>query len=670
MIQNIRMRNGARAKRIFAIFLLLVSFSSAFAQYEMTFSSKNKKAIKYYKKALVCFDNMDQFGTRDLKGAEENLMKAKKYDANFVEVYFILALVYEAKKEPMLAIENLKTVIAINETFFPDALYFLGKMEFKQGLYDDAYAHLNKFAGTKGLSDDFVAQIELLLQSCEFAKKAKQSPVKFEPVNLGPGVNTYMGEYFPCITADDQTLLFTRQVEDLAMADKIQEDFFVSKLKENVWQKGVSISDRINTQYNEGAPSLSSDGQVLIFTACEIGGEYGEGRSGVGSCDLFITYKFGDEWDYPENIGEPVNTGQWESQPSYSTDGKTIYFVRAQKDIYPGVKNSDIFYSELDAKGNWGKPQKISDLINTPFQETSVLIHPDGQTLYFASNGHPGMGGLDIYLSRKDKDGKWGKPKNLGYPINTNNDENSLLVSSSGQEAFFASNRDGGYGGLDLYSFILPEEDRPQVTTYMKGVVYDAETNKKLEAKFELVDLQTGQVVITSYSNPGNGEFLVAIATNRDYALSVNKTGYKFYSKNFSLTAKSENNDPYLMDIPLSPMENEDTIRLDNVFFDLASYNLRKESYYELDKLAELLTKYPDYKAEIIGHTDNRGVKKDNQLLSENRAKSVMEYLVTKGIDKKRLSSKGYGDTMPIIKDATTEEDHQKNRRTEYRLFK
>jgi hypothetical protein len=331
-----------KMNKIFFLVLFLLQTVFAVAQYDINTTSKNKKAVKAYKKALACFDNMDKYGNRDLKGAEENLMKAKKYDPNFVEVYFILSVVYEEQKEFMKSIENLKKVIEINETFFKDALFFLGKQEFKQGLYDDAYAHFNKYAATKGLSDERYNQLELLLQSCEFAKKAVSNPVKFVPVNLGPGVNTHMGEYFPCITADDQTLLFTRQIEVDNNPKHLQEDFFVSQRKEKVWQKGISISPRINTPYNEGAPSLSSDGQVLIFTACEVGGEYGEGRNGVGSCDLFITYKYGDEWDFPENIGTPINTGQWESQPSYSVDGKTLFFVRAVKEEIEGIKNSDI----------------------------------------------------------------------------------------------------------------------------------------------------------------------------------------------------------------------------------------------------------------------------------------------------------------------------------------
>ncbi len=655
------------------LWVLLFSVSCqpfAFSQPMEKVSSKNKKAIKYYKKALECYDNMDIHGVRDLKGAEENLLKAQSKDPKFVETYFILALVYDDGKQPLKAIANLKKLIEIDNTFFPDAMYFLAKLEFRQGLYEDAFTHYNTYAGTKGLGPEMTASLELALQSCEFAMKAVKNPVKFEPKNLGPGVNTHMGEYFPCITGDDQTLLFTRQVEDNSVYDNLQEDFFVSKKADGEWTKGISISKRINTKFNEGAPSLSSDGQVLIFTACELAGEYGEGRDGVGSCDLFITYKVGDEWDFPSNMGEPINTGVWESQPSYSADGKTIYFVRQVKSDNPNQKNSDIFYTELNPRGYWEKPKKLSNLINTPGLESSVLIHPDGQTLYFSSNGHPGMGGLDIYVTRKDANGNWGKPVNLGYPINTNNDENSLLVSTDGKEAFFASDRPGGYGGLDLYSFEMPEEMKPVKTTYFKGVVYDAKTKEKLEARFELVNLNTGEIVITSYSNPGNGEFLVPLAANIDYGLSVNKTDYKFYSKNFSLIESEDKTKPFLLDVPLTPIASEDTIRLDNVFFDLSSYTLRKESYPELDKLADLLKKYPDYNAEIMGHTDTRGVKKDNQTLSENRAKSVMDYLISKEIDKKRLSSKGFGDSQPKIKNAQTEEEHQENRRTEYRLYK
>ena len=277
------------------------------------------------------------------------------------------------------------------------------------------------------------------------------------------------------------------------------------------------------------------------------------------------------------------------------------------------------------------------------------------------------MGGLDIYMCRKKADGRWGAPVNLGYPINTFADENSLLVSSDGNVAFFASDRPGGFGDLDLYGFNLPTEFKPQYTTYLKGTVYNIKTKDPLQAKFQLIDLQTGELVVESYSSRELGEFLVAIATNKNYALNVSRPGFNFYSQNFSFAEQKGKTDPFLLDIPLVPIEEKGTItKLDNVFFDLDKATLRPESKIELDKLFDFLSTNKDLKVEIAGHTDNRGDKKHNLELSQNRAKSVVDYLIAKGIDPKRLVPKGYGDTKPVIANAQTESDHQKNRRTEY----
>tara|TARA_R100000951_G_scaffold104307_1_gene97422 strand:- start:327 stop:1259 length:933 start_codon:yes stop_codon:yes gene_type:complete len=309
--------------------------------------------------------------------------------------------------------------------------------------------------------------------------------------------------------------------------------------------------------------------------------------------------------------------------------------------------------------------------------ESSVLIHPDGQTLYFSSNGHIGMGGYDIYMSRKDALGNWGDPVNLGYPINTENDENSLLVGPDGEIALFASDRPGGYGKLDIYYFEMPEELRPIKTTYFEGLVYDATDKKPLGGKFELVDLSTGKQVIEAEADNITGEFLVALPTGREYALNVSYPGYAFFSKNFNMIEQPE--EAIHMDVPLIPSGKEGSITLANVFFDLDKAIIRKESFNELNRLVNFLKENESVKVEIGGHTDTRGDDQRNQELSENRAKAVYEYLIENGVDKNRLSYKGYGETQPIYTDEeiemldsvkAKEKAHQENRRTEYRIIK
>ncbi|MFN3343604.1 MAG: OmpA family protein [Flavobacteriales bacterium] len=656
---------------LISILLITGLFSCASAQPKREYTTANKKAIKAYEEGLKAYNTFDpRTGMPNFKACEEQLKKAQKLDPNFIEAYILLSQAYMDSGKSRDAIEQLKKSVEINPNFFPNSFYFLAQLELSEGLYEDAKAHAERYLSMPRLPEEMKAKATRLRDNCDFAMKLKKNPVPFKPVNLGPGVNTERPEYFPTITADDQTLLFTRLVVDpKAVQGGIQEDFFVSQKKDGQWIKAKSISARINTLHNEGAPTFSADGQMLIFTACEILDSYGEYRDGFGSCDLFITRRIGEEWSVPVNLGNTVNTGNWESQPSFSADGKTLYFIRGTRSR-DGRRTGDIWWTSINPDGTWARPQRLSDVVNTDGNEASVCIHPDGQTLYFSSDGHPGMGGLDIFVTRKKPDGGWSIPENLGYPINTHGEENSLLVSSDGKLAFFASDREGGFGDLDLYSFELPPSAQPQVTTYMKGIVYDARTKKPLAARFELIDLKTGEVMVVSQSNGATGEFIVAIAANRDYALNVNRKAYHFYSKNFSLTEKKGNTDPYLMDIPLVPIDEPEVVtRLDNVFFDLDKATLRPESRIELDKLYSFLQNNPNLKIQLNGHTDNRGDKARNQKLSEDRAKSVVEYLITKGIDKSRLSWKGFGDTKPIVPNAQTEAEHQQNRRTEYQIL-
>ena len=408
----------------------------------------------------------------------------------------------------------------------------------------------------------------------------------------------------------------------------------------------------------------------MIFVGCEFGErgdfEYGEGRTGKGSCDLFASEKEGDKWSKPFNMGAPINTGNWESQPSFSSDGKTLYFIRG-KVRYKQRRNpgeQDIYMTQIKDDGTWSVPKKLSDKINTPGREESVQIHPDGQTLYFSSDGHPGMGSLDIYLSRLDETGEWGKPENMGYPINTFKEENSTLVSSGGEFAYFASNREGGYGSLDLYSFEIPQSKRPIKTTFMKGKVYDVETKEPLAADFQLIDLKTGVMFKRAFANKGNGEFIVALPINKDFALIAEHDGYFFYSKNYSIDKLVQNEDGFLVDVPMRPIKKGAPFVLENIFFDSDKSILKAESVTELNKLLAILNKNASLKIELGGHTDSDGDDDHNMQLSRNRAKAVVDWLINKGVDKAKLYYKGYGENKPRVKNDTPQ-NKALNRRTE-----
>ncbi len=306
--------------------------------------------------------------------------------------------------------------------------------------------------------------------------------------------------------------------------------------------------------------------------------------------------------------------------------------------------------------------------INTEGYEGSVFIHPDNQTLYFSSDGHVGMGGLDIFVSRKDSLGRWGIPANLGYPINSYSDDNSIVISADGALAMFASDREDGFGGLDLYAFELYEEARPQVVTYMKGTVFDQGTNQKLDARFELTSLTTGLVAIESFSNKKTGDFLVCLPTDDDYALTVSKEGYLFYSENISLYSENSSSDPLIKDVSLEPIKVGSKMVLKNIFFETDKYDLKDNSKFELNRLVELLKANPGLILEIGGHTDNVGTPEYNQILSENRAKTVNQYLVENGIDQTMLIYKGYGESKSLDTN-DTEDGRANNRRTEFQVI-
>ncbi len=632
----------------------------AVAQPKPTYTTKNKKSIKRYEEALAAYD------VRDLALAKKILIEVTEEDTQFIESFYMLAQVYDDLGETANAIVPLQKALAINEKYYPEGWLMLAECYFAKGQYNEAEIAVSKYMPFPHATADLEKRAQVILSSCIFAKKAVQSPVNFSPVNLGAGVNTEMDEYYPCITADESTLLFTRLVRNESAYRGIHEDFFISSKKDNEWKQASPVME-INTIQNEGAPSLSADGQTLIFTACELGdGSFGGSRQGVGSCDLFYTMKSGNGWMPAKNLGNAINSGSWESQPSFSADGRTLFFVRGRRTAQ-GIREQDVYYSYIMDDGKWAPAKKVPGKVNTMFEEESVMIHPDGNTLYFASNGHPGMGGLDIFMSRLLPSGEWDTPVNLGYPINTFEDENSLQVSAKGKLALFASKRSGGFGGLDLYSFELPEFAQPNMVTYVAGLVSDKLSFKKLGAKLELIDLASGKRIIETYSNNVSGDFLVCIPSGKDYALNVSKEGYLFYSENFSLK-NYKSAQPYYLNVLLQKLKVGANVVLNNVFFASNSYELLSESKVELDKLVGLLTANPSLRIEIGGHTDDVGKDEDNQILSERRAEAVRSFLIKSGILEGRITFKGYGETNPIVPN-DTDSNRSKNRRTEFKII-
>lgn len=637
------------------------------------YSSTDKKAVKYYEEGRMCFNDINpQTGKRNLDCAEEALNKSLERDPQFVEAHSLLSNVYIERKDFGKAIAQKELMFSLGKPFSQAEYFYMASMNMAVGDYEKCMKYANYYLQDRNANQNMVNKCYKYIDDCKFAINAIKNPVPFEPINMGPNINTDRPEYFPSITADDQQLLFTRDVLDpREITFGHQEDIFVSTSPSpHEWTYGKEISPNVNTVYNEGAPTFSADGKYIIMVGCEIGlgdKDYGADRQGYGSCDLFVSEKIGNDWTKPSNMGAPINSSHWETQPSFSSDGKTLYFIRGVRNKQTGESSQDIYVTEITSEG-WSKPERLPDYINTSGKEESVQIHPDGQTLYFTSDGHIGMGGTDIYMCRLQPDGTWGKPINLGYPINTYMDENSLLVSSKGDIAYFASDREGGYGDLDLYRFNLPKQFQPVKTTFMKGYVYDSISKKPLAADFQLFNLQTGELFKRAIANSGSGEFLVAIPTNKDFGLIAEHNGYLYYSKNYSLDKLEKTEDGFVVNVPMQPIKKGTEFPLENIFFDVDKSDLKSESITELKKLKEFLEKNPTIKIELGGHTDSDGDDKHNMTLSNNRAKAVKDWLISNGIETSRLSHKGYGETQPVAPNDTAE-NKAKNRRTVVKIM-
>jgi outer membrane protein OmpA-like peptidoglycan-associated protein len=629
-------------KVFFLSVLFLSLYVSSFAQ-ERQYSTTNKEAIKYYALARQSLDD------HLYDDAVAQLLKAIDEDGKFIEAHLQLADIYRQEWKYKEAAEQYRQAIKLNPDFNQFVYFKLGDCEIHQAQYTDADQHLEKYLSFSDISAQNAMIAKKLLNDCKFSLDALQHPVPFKPVNIGPGVNTSDDEYFPAITADENTLIFTRKTNN-------NEDFYQSVKIDGKWQTATYLSDKINSQFNEGALSLSQDGKIIFFTGCNR-------PDGLGRCDIYITQKKGNDWSKPFDISPPVNTAGWESQPSISSDGRTLYFVSNRKGGYGGY---DIWKSTLSEKG-WSEPENLGPNINTPYDEQSPFIHPDDSTLYFCSNGWPGMGGKDLFVSRLGKDGKWQKPENLGYPINSSGDENGLTLTANGTYAFFSSNNLNGSGGFDIYTFELPKSVRPHQVTYVKGTVNDAITKQPLESAVEIIDLEKDIPVYQDYSSAEHGDFLATLTTGKNYGLNISRDGYLFYSANFSLVGHEDKN-PFNIAVLLQPIEVGNKVILKNIFFDTNKSEIKDESKPELKKLVDFLNLNPTVRIEVSGHTDNVGSDQLNQTLSENRAKSVYQYLVTNNINPTRLVYKGYGETQPVASN-DNEEDRSKNRRTEFKII-
>lgn len=615
------------------LLLLFVAVTLSAQQY----STKSKSAIKLYQQAGIA---------RSWDEKLDLLSRAIQKDKMFSEAYYQMA-------NALTGIDSFQTAVTTLEALYENrqedgVRIRLAEAYFRNAQYSAAVETINA------------------LESADMKKRAADLKAKYEnalrlythPVNITPrrlvGVNTKYNDYFPTITADGSMMSTTVlcPIADYAGNEREQEDLFVSYAKKDgSWTLARPMGD-INTPDNEGSQSFSADGRYMFFVSCN-------NPDNIGSCDIYYSIRRGSSWSQPINIGAPANTEYWESNPVLSPAGDELFFVTNRPG---GVGDRDIWHARIRILKN-GKlepyqVEPLSDVINTKEADFAPFMHADGQTLYFSSFGHHGLGGADIFMSKR-VNGVWSKPENLGYPINTNGEESGFTVNGEGTKAYYASDKINPELNtlLDIYEIDLPASVRPQKMLYSPGRVFDATTMKPVQAFVEIFDQTSGKNYFKSLSDLRQGDFVAFLPEGGSYGLSVKQEGYLFYTKEIANPGDS-------ILVPLQPIVAGSITKIENLFFATDEDQILPTSKGVIDQLYDFLRTNRTVKIEIVGHTDNKGSVAHNQDLSLRRANALKAALVAKGIAETRITTRGEGSAKPVASNQT-EEGRAQNRRVE-----
>ncbi len=614
-----------------------------------TFKTANPSVLKIYK------DAVKEESTGKVDKATMLFQKVVKEDSTMIDAWIHLGKLFLDGKQYDKSITYFQKVISIDTIYDPSVFYYNGFAYLSKKNFDAAKSNFNKYLKSSKKKPDLAIKANKTVFDIEVIEQSVKSPIKFNPKKLSPAINTSMIECFPVVNPEGNTLVFTRRDHNK------DENFYQASLINNEWTNVISLSE-INTENNEGAQTLDGLSKTLIFTYCDINGKT--------SCDLYIQKKINNKWTKPALM--EINSEYWDTQGSLSADGATLFFVSKR---LLGKGGTDIWVSHKLQENKWSTPYSLD--INTPGDEYGPFIHADNKTLYFASNGYPSMGGQDLYKVElkwdKDKLVSITKPQNLGYPLNTKNNENGLVVSIDGKTGFFTTDRlatdeENKLGNPDIYQFELDERIRPTKAIFVKGNVTDKTSQQKITASVDIVDLSNGTIFKTIWTDD-EGEFLITLPYGKDWGISVAKEKYLYYSEHIDLSDSSSIIKPIIKNIVLSPVTGavNTKIIMRNIFFETGSASLKTSSQNELLRLKNILDENLLMKITIEGHTDNIGSDASNMMLSINRAKAVYDFLVSNKIQSNRLAYKGFGKTMPIDTNDTNE-GRQNNRRIEFSI--
>lgn len=618
--------------------------------------TSDKKARKLLAQGTQMIDTYRQYKEGIVK-----INQALERDPNYLEAHLKLGQVYKSLNMRNMYVEEIKFHYGQVAKMKPDhgmyvsVYHDLAKIYLGEGSYRLAEDYLNRVLKQPRLNQRLKANAESLKLNVDFALQGIQNPLDFSPKEMSKQtINRYAFNSHPVLTADQSEMVISVRNR----VGNIDENVMIVTQENGKWLPAESISATINTPRNEGMASISGDGKTLVFTSCDRQDTY-------GGCDLYVSQRSGQEWSKPLNLGKKVNSHAKDSEPSLSADGRTVYFSSNRKG---GQGRSDLYKTVKQEDGEWSSAMNLGEAINTPGDEVTPFVHADGETLYFASNGHIGYGGYDIYHS-STVSGDTTAPINIGYPINTHSNEGSLYISPNYTKGYYEKYAKQGQESYSLiYEFDFPVEARPnQVSQYMKGKVYDALTKQALNATVKLTDIQKDMQSSFVHSDSINGEYMLVLTEGKEYALYAEKKGYLYHSINLDYS-DAKQFDAVQLDIYLMPIQPSQITVLSNLFYETDKSDLTTKSKTELDKLVAFMNDNPSVRIEIGGHTDNVGSMAYNLKLSSNRALAVKQYLIQNQIGAQRLESKGYASTKPLASNQT-EEGKKQNRRIEIKVL-
>lgn len=635
---------------------------------------ENKKAVDLYEKGI------DKKKYPKKAERMEFLQKAIEMEPDYVEANYayaegILQRLRLDNKPFAPAEPFLLKVIEVCPKYHSNPYYYLGFSMYEQEKWDEAVKYLTDYIN---FSDDelskfdknyefFLDQSKQMLKYARFYSEIFKNPVPFDPQPV-KSLNTDKDEVLPYISPDGEIALFTRRmmIQDKMMVyqtDKVTEVFSQSKKSNGAFDQGKPMPSPFNQNANEGGATLSIDNKHLFYTICK-----DEGGPKM-NCDIWYSDYINGEWTELKNLGKPNDPTEWDSQPSIAADGKTIYFSSDRKG---GLGGQDLWMTKKDeVTGEWGAPVNLGPAINTRGNEKAPFMHSDSETLYFSSDGHPSVGGFDIYYVRKNEKGEWIEPKNIGYPINTTADEIGFFVSTDGKYGYFASNESQRVkgrlmGGFDIFQFELYKEARPEKVAFVKGTVTTDKGEPLEGAMVEMKNAKTKEKIdVVVDTTSGQYMAVVNLKKKDDIILTVKKDGYAFSSQVISVKDSVTPEKPLKVNLETKEVQVGQSYQLRNIYYATNSADLKTESEIVIEEFAEFLKSNPTIVVEIQGHTDNVGNASDNLALSSNRAYTVKEKLEEKGIPGARIKAQGFGASKPIA-DNSTEEGRAKNRRTEF----